>query len=133
MWTVYHAALEFYALQVLYSCLDPSDHSPPWLNTVLSQVGSIAYKAIGEDARQLYRLVWPLSITLLRTRDLIHRDWLKDQLRKANTLLPNFGLPGPALDGQGLLGRLILESHQRNLLESGSPTRRLLEIGLRPA
>jgi hypothetical protein len=112
MWTVYHATLEYYALQVLYSCLDPDDQSPPWLERVVATVTSIGYKAVKEDPRQLYRLVWPLAIAMLRTRDPVHRDWLKDQLLRARILLPSFGLPEPGWDGKSLLGQLLLEANR---------------------
>ncbi|KIW65478.1 hypothetical protein, variant [Phialophora macrospora] len=112
IWTVYHAALEYYALQVLYSCLDPDDQSPTWLDGVVGTVTSIGFKAVKEDPRQLYRLVWPLAIAMIRTRDLVHRDWLKDQLLRAQILLPSFGIPGPDWDGAGLLGQLLLEANR---------------------
>ncbi|KAH0843756.1 putative transcriptional regulatory protein [Fonsecaea pedrosoi] len=127
IWTVYHASLEFYALQVLYSCLDPDDEYPPWLQRVVATVTSIGYKAVKEDPRQLYRLVWPLAIAMIRTRDLVHRDWLKDQLLKAQILLPSFGLPGSVWDGKGLLGQLLLEANHTCHSVATTADQRLLQ------
>ncbi|EXJ73475.1 uncharacterized protein A1O5_03236 [Cladophialophora psammophila CBS 110553] len=127
IWTVYHASLEFYALQVLYSSLDPDDESPPWLDRVVATVTSIGYKAVKEDPRQLYRLVWPLAIAMIRTRDLVHRDWLKDQLLRAQILLPSFGLPGSDWDGKGLLGQLLLEANRTCHTVATTADQRLLK------
>jgi hypothetical protein len=128
MWTVYHASLEYYALQVLCSCLGPADHSPFSLDAVMAQAASIAFKAVEEDQRQVYRLAWPLCITLLKTRDLIHQDWLRGQLQKAIILLPNFGIPGPALEGEGFLGGMFLDSDRASLTEPTAASRHPLKI-----
>ncbi|RMZ84260.1 hypothetical protein DV738_g806, partial [Chaetothyriales sp. CBS 135597] len=110
IWTVYHAALEYYALHVLYSCLDPSDENPPWLDQVVTSATNIGHKAIREDPRQLYRLVWPLAIAMVRTKDMIHRDWLKEQLLRAQILLPSFGSLNPDWDSSSVLGQLLTEA-----------------------
>ncbi|RMD40597.1 hypothetical protein DV735_g4535, partial [Chaetothyriales sp. CBS 134920] len=111
IWTAYHATLEYYALQVLFSCLDPSDQHPSWLDQVITSATNIGHKAIKEDPRQLYRLVWPLAVAMVRTRDMIHRDWLKEQLLRAQILLPSFGSLNPDWDSSNLLGQLILEAN----------------------
>lgn len=127
IWTVYHAALEYYALQMLYSCLEPppapatssSQSSQPWLDTALRQVSSIAHKAMAEDPRQVYRLAWPLCITLLKTTDSIHQEWLRAQLTRANVLLPNFGVHALARDGSGSLLGSLLESTTKGISGGG--------------
>ncbi len=88
---------------------------------------SIGFKAVKEDPRQLYRLVWPLAIAMIRTRDLVHRDWLKDQLLRAQILLPKFGIPGPDWDGTSLLGQLLLEANRTCHSVSTRADERLLE------
>lgn len=128
MWTVYHACLEYYALQVLCSCLRSADHSPFDLDALMAEALSIAYKAINEDERQIYRLAWPLRVTLMKTRDLIHQDWLRRQLERATILLPNFGMPGAGLDSEVNLGGLILASDRASLIMPAGP--RYPEIGL---
>ena len=93
----------------------------------MATVTSIGYKALKEDPRQLYRLVWPLAIEMIRTRDLVHRDWLQDQLLRAQILLPNFGVQGPDWDRAGLLGQLLLEANRTCHSVSIVAEERLLE------
>ena len=99
IWTVYHAALDYHALKVLFSCLDPVDSFPSWLESTLADIISIAYKAVGEDPRQGYRFAWPLSMALLKTRDPIHRDWIRTEVGKARVLFSTLGVPSQILDG----------------------------------
>jgi hypothetical protein len=99
IWTVYHAALDYYAVKVLFSCLEPGDAFPSWLESTLANIISIAYKAIGEDPRQGYRFAWPLSMALLKTRDPVHRDWIRTQVGKARGLFSTLGVPLQVLDG----------------------------------
>lgn len=99
IWTVYHAALDYHAVKLLFSCLDLEDSFPSWLESTLANIISIAYKAVGEDPRQGYRFAWPLSMALVKTRDPIHRDWIRTQVGKARGLFSTLGVPLKVLDG----------------------------------
>ncbi|KAH7129207.1 hypothetical protein EDB81DRAFT_139836 [Dactylonectria macrodidyma] len=90
MWTVYSAALDHHALQVLFTCLYPRDESRSRLDTALSQMLSIASKALGEDPRQIYRFMWSLSVALCKTQGHSDQHWLAAQLDRARVLMPNF-------------------------------------------
>ncbi|KAI8653807.1 Zn(2)-C6 fungal-type domain-containing protein [Fusarium sp. Ph1] len=94
MWTVYSAFLDFHALQVLYSCLHVDQESQSRMDSSLTQILRIASKALREDPRQTYRLMWSLSVALCKTQGHPDHMWLSAQLAKARVLLPNFGVPG---------------------------------------
>lgn len=94
MWTVYSAFLDFHALQVLYSCLHVDQESQSRMDSSLTQILRIASKALREDSRQTYRLMWSLSVALCKTQGHPDHMWLSAQLAKARVLLPNFGVPG---------------------------------------
>ncbi|KAH7139888.1 hypothetical protein B0J13DRAFT_68774 [Dactylonectria estremocensis] len=90
MWTVYSAALDYHALQVLFACLYPRNESRSRLDTALSQMLAIASKALGEDPRQIYRFMWSLSVALCKTQGHSDQHWLAAQLDRAHVLMPNF-------------------------------------------
>ncbi|KAH6884569.1 hypothetical protein B0T10DRAFT_608870 [Thelonectria olida] len=98
MWTVYSSTLDFHALQVLYSYLYPGEERQPHADSTLTHILAIASKALGEDARQIYRFMWALSValTLCKSEDQDHegQEWLTTQLDRARVLMPNFGVPG---------------------------------------
>ncbi|EXK28593.1 hypothetical protein FOMG_15062 [Fusarium oxysporum f. sp. melonis 26406] len=94
MWTVYAAALDFHALQILCSSLDTYNETPFKPEPSLSYIFSVATKALEEDPRQVYRFMWSLSVALSRT----NQAWLSTQLAKARVLLPRFGVPGLILE-----------------------------------
>ncbi|RTE82377.1 hypothetical protein BHE90_003045 [Fusarium euwallaceae] len=94
MWTVYSAFLDFHALQVLYSCLHVDQESQSRMDSSLTQILRIASKALREDSRQIYRLMWSLSVALCKTQGHPDHPWLSSHLAKARVLLPNFGVPG---------------------------------------
>jgi hypothetical protein len=99
MWTIYHAALEYYAIQILFSCLDDSkDTFPSWLDTALTDLLGIAYKALGENPVMVYRYAWPLTVASIRIRDPIHRDWVAAQVKRASVLVGNPGIPRHLLE-----------------------------------
>ena len=122
MWTIYHACLDFYAAQILFSCLAEDDDRPTWLDAALKNLLAIAYKSLGENPYQVYRVSWALAIALLKVQDSIHRDWIQGQLAKARVLLSTLGLPTQALDQPRSPGSLFLEYH-------GSPIEELDEDG----
>ncbi|RKL10177.1 hypothetical protein BFJ70_g7980 [Fusarium oxysporum] len=94
MWTVYAAALDFHALQILCSSLDTYNETPFKPEPSLSYIFSVATKALEEDPRQVYRFMWSLSVALSKT----NQAWLSTQLAKARVLLPRFGVPGLILE-----------------------------------
>jgi hypothetical protein len=122
MWTIYHACLDYYACRILFSCLAEDDDRPSWLDATLKSLLAIAYKSLGENPHQLYRVSWALAIALLKVEDSIHRDWINDQLGRARILLSTLGLPTQALDRPRSPGSLFLEYH-------GSPIEELDEDG----
>uniref|UniRef100_A0A0C4DII4 Uncharacterized protein n=1 Tax=Fusarium oxysporum (strain Fo5176) TaxID=660025 RepID=A0A0C4DII4_FUSOF len=67
MWTVYAAALDFHALQILCSSLDTYNETPFKPEPSLSYIFSVATKALEEDPRQVYRFMWSLSVALSKT------------------------------------------------------------------
>lgn len=93
IWTVYSAALDYHALQVLFACLFPRDESRFQLDAALSQILAIASKALGEDPRQIYRFMWSLSVALCKTQGHNNQHWLTAQLDRARVLMPNFDVP----------------------------------------
>ncbi|KAK7413284.1 hypothetical protein QQX98_007872 [Neonectria punicea] len=93
MWTVYSAALDFHALKILYLCLYPAEESPDAMDSALSLILTIASKALGEDARQIYRFMWSLSVALCKIQGHSDQHWLSVQLSRAHVLLANFGVP----------------------------------------
>ncbi|KAF5650912.1 transcriptional regulatory [Fusarium sp. NRRL 25303] len=97
MWTVYAAALDFHALQILCSSLDTYNETPFKPEPSLSYIFSVATKALEEDPRQVYRFMWSLSVALSKT----NQTWLSTQLAKARVLLPRFGVPGLILEQCG--------------------------------
>ncbi|KAF4959440.1 hypothetical protein FGADI_1661 [Fusarium gaditjirri] len=97
MWTVYAAALEFHALQILCSSLDTYSETPFKTEPSLSYIFNVATKALEEDPRQVYRFMWSLSVALSKTNN----TWLSTQLAKARVLLPRFGVPGLILEQCG--------------------------------
>lgn len=88
---MYHAGLDFYALQVLYSCIETSDPQPVWVQDVLTKLLGIAHKALNEDPQHVYRYTWALRVAMFRVKDPIHRDWLEGQVSKASVLFSNLG------------------------------------------
>jgi hypothetical protein len=114
MWTIYHAALEYYAVQVLFSCLgDRKDTFPSWLDTTLTDLLGIAYKSLGENPVMVYRYSWPLTVASIRTRDPIHRDWIAAQAKRASVLIGNPGIPTHLLEESSSPNPLFLDlAHQ---------------------
>lgn len=99
MWTIYHAALEYYAIQILFSCLGDSKSTfSPWLDNTLRDLLGIAYKALGEKPVMVYRYAWPLAVALIRIRDPIHKDWVAAQVKRASVLIGNPGIPKHLLE-----------------------------------
>lgn len=113
MTTVFSAAMEFYTLQVLFACLCPGDQESECLDSALSQILNIAYKVIGEDQQLSFRSFWPLSVALLTSRDQIHQEWLRRQLKQASILCSAFSVFEPALNDSGVLANLLLPSGAR--------------------
>ncbi|OBS25171.1 hypothetical protein FPOA_05706 [Fusarium poae] len=98
MWTVYSAALDFHALQILCSSLDTYHETSFQPETSLSYIFAIATKALTEDPRQIYRFMWSLSVALGKTQGYSSQAWLSTQLARARVLLPRFGVPGLVLE-----------------------------------
>ncbi|KAF4338410.1 transcriptional regulatory [Fusarium beomiforme] len=101
MWTVYFAALDFHALQILCSSLDTYNETPFKLEPSLSYIFTVATKALEEDPRQVYRFMWSLSVALSKTNGHSNQAWLSTQLARARVLLPRFGVPGLLLEQCG--------------------------------
>ncbi|KIL93908.1 hypothetical protein FAVG1_02470 [Fusarium avenaceum] len=101
MWTVYSAALDFHALQILCSSLDAYDETSFKPQPSLSYIFTVATKALGEDPRQIYRFMWSLSVALGKGRGHSSQSWLSSQLSRARVLMPRFGVPGLILDQSG--------------------------------
>jgi hypothetical protein len=101
MWTVYSAALDFHALQILCSSLDTYNETPFKPEPSLSYIFTVATKALEEDPRQVYRFMWSLSVALSKTNGHSSQVWLSTQLAKARVLLPRFGVPGLILEQCG--------------------------------
>jgi hypothetical protein len=101
MWTVYSAALDFHALQILCSSLDAYDETSFKPEPSLSYIFTVATKALGEDLRQIYRFMWSLSVALGKGRGHSSQSWLSSQLSRARVLMPRFGVPGLILDQSG--------------------------------
>lgn len=117
IWTVYHACLDYYAVRILYTCVDGEDPYPPWLEGTLSELLAIAYKSMHELPQQIYRYAWPLTVALMKVRDPIHRDWIRTQVRKAGILFSNLGLPPTLLDGSCAPETMFLEYDQDHSLQ----------------
>lgn len=98
IWTVYHACLDFCALKILYSCATSSDEDPPWLEDTITELLSIAHKALSEDPQHVYRYAWPLRMVMVKVKDPIHLEWLRVQITKASVLLSNLGIPSTVCD-----------------------------------
>lgn len=114
IWTIYHACLEYYAVRVLYTCMDGGDPNPPWLEDSLIELLGIAYKSMLELPQQIYRYSWPLTVALMKVRDPIHRDWVTAQVRKAGVLFSNLGLPPTLLNGNCAPETMFLEYDQED-------------------
>lgn len=98
MWTVYAAALDFHALQILCSSSDTYQETSFKPETSLSYIFTVATKALSEDPRQIYRFMWSLSVALGKTQSHGSQAWLSTQLARARVLLPRFGVPGLILE-----------------------------------
>ncbi|KAG8357186.1 hypothetical protein FVEN_g4987 [Fusarium venenatum] len=98
MWTVYAAALDFHALQILCSSLDTYHETSFKPETCLSYIFTVATKALTEDPRQIYRFMWSLSVALGKMQGHSSQAWLSTQLARARVLLPRFGVPGLVLE-----------------------------------
>lgn len=118
MWTIYHACLDYFAIKILYSCLDKEDQSPEWLNSTLTDLLNVAHKSLAENPQSLYRYSWSLAVALLKVRDPIHRDWIQTQLRKARILLSDIGLPARLIDAPSPPENVFLDYRQRNSSEN---------------
>lgn len=94
MWTVYSSTLDFHALEIVYSSLYPGDESRTRLDSALENILAVATKALGEDARQVYRFMWALSVAVCKGEGHGDHEWLSAQLERARVLMPNFGVPG---------------------------------------
>ncbi|KPM45235.1 hypothetical protein AK830_g1343 [Neonectria ditissima] len=99
MWTVYSAALDFHALQILCLSLYPREDARAVQDSALSQMLAIASKALGEDARQICRFMWSLSIALCKIQGRNDQHWLSVHLDRARVLFANFSGPGSVLQG----------------------------------
>ena len=117
IWTVYHACLDYYAVRIMFTCIDGGEPFPSWLDRTLSELLAIAYKSVRELPRQIYRYAWPLTVALMKVRDPIHKDWIRAQVNKAGILFSNLGLPPNLLDGRCGPDALFLEYNQRNTVE----------------
>ena len=111
IWTVYHACLDFYALQILHGCVEDPDAQPEWLEDVLAKLLGIAHKALIEDPQHIYRYAWALRVALIRVKDPIHRDWLETQVMKASVLLSNLGISPEPFATDGMQMTLSVENH----------------------
>ena len=118
MWTIYHGCLDYYAVKVLYSCIDGDVSFPSSLDATLTDLLALAYKSVGESPHQIYRCAWPLAVALLKIRDPIHRDWIQAQLKKAQILLSNLGLPTQIIDRPIHAGSLFLEYNASNHIDA---------------
>lgn len=98
MWTVYAAALDFHALQILCSSLDTYHETSINPEVSLSYIFTVAIKALNEDPRQIYRFMWSLSVALGKAQGHSSQAWLSTQLARARVLLPRFGVPGLVLE-----------------------------------
>ncbi|KAM0351160.1 hypothetical protein ACHAPU_002944 [Fusarium lateritium] len=101
MWTVYSAALDFHALQILCSSLDAYDETRFTPEPSLSYIFAVATKALEEDSRQICRFMWSLSVALSKGQGHSSQSWLSSQLARARVLMPKFGVPGLVLDKSG--------------------------------
>lgn len=117
VWTIYHACLDYYAVKVLYTCIDDLDCFPSWLDATLVDLLAIAYKSLYENPQQVYRYTWPLTVALLKMRDPIHRDWLQGQVGKASVLFSNIGLPERSLEKGAAAHTLFLEYNRDSVMD----------------
>ncbi|KAF5002743.1 hypothetical protein FGRMN_140 [Fusarium graminum] len=101
MWTVYSAALDFHALQILCSSLDVYGETPFKPELSLSYIFAVATKALEEDSRQICRFMWSLSVALSKGHGHSSQSWLSSQLSRARVLMPKFGVPGLILHKSG--------------------------------
>lgn len=111
IWTIYHGCLDYFALKILYSCINDPDTVPAWLEDSIADLLGIAHKAINEDPEHVYRYAWALHMALFKVRDPIHRDWLQSQIRKASLLLSNLGIPSRPLEYVSVRDALFVESN----------------------
>lgn len=118
IWTVYHACLDYYALRVFFTCIGCQDSPTTWLDETLTELLSIAFKAMDENPQQIYRYAWPLTVALLKVRDPIHREWIRSQVDKAGVLFSNLGLPPNVLQGKCSPDTLFLEYDQTRVLDT---------------
>lgn len=109
IWTVYHGCLDYFAVKILYSCIDQPDSVPSWLESSITDLLAVAHKAINEDPEHVYRYAWALHMALFKVRDPIHRDWLQTQIRKASLLLSNLGIPSMPAQGVSVRDALFME------------------------
>ncbi|EXJ90894.1 hypothetical protein A1O1_04000 [Capronia coronata CBS 617.96] len=95
VYTIYFAVMEYDGVKILHSCLEPQSTQP--LDTVLADLLDMAHKLLAENPKLIYRCLWSLTIALLKTRDPIHRDWIRIQLSRAGSLIPYPAIPGQHL------------------------------------
>ncbi|EHY55849.1 hypothetical protein ABEF92_000895 [Exophiala dermatitidis] len=82
-------------------------------DTSMSDLLEIAHKALAEDPSLVYRYTAPLAVALLKTKDAIHREWIRSQLLRAHVLFPDpGGLPSRLLEGGN--------NHEMNMTIAGT-------------
>lgn len=70
------------------------------LDTTLNDLLDIAYKSLAENPSLIHRYTGPLAVALLKTKDAIHREWIRSHLLRAHALCPDpGGLPSHLLEG----------------------------------
>ena len=132
IYTVYHAALEYDAARVFYSCIPMTNTNtstststttgtyegtnPPWLHATLASLVSIAHKSITEKPELVCRYAWPLCMALLKTTDPVHRGWIREQVGRAGVLLKNMGVPDDVLEA--LVSEKGIEADIEKLIDS---------------
>ena len=122
IYTVYHAALEYYAARVFFSCIPATADQNvrrAWLDRTLTSLVGIAYKSLAEKPELVCRYAWPLCMALLKTSDPVHRGWIREQVGRAGVLLKNMGVPDGVVvelirddsegDGEGERERRIID------------------------
>lgn len=91
VYSIYYAVMEYHAVRILHSCLEPSVPQP--VDDILADLLDIAHKMLAENPNLIYRCLWSLTIASLKTRDAIHRDWIRFQLARARSLVPHPAIP----------------------------------------
>jgi hypothetical protein len=76
-----------------------ADGRPPWLDSTLTTLLSIAHKSLDANPELIYRYIWPLCIAGVKTQDPIHRDWIAGQVKRAGVLLKVMGVPAEVVEG----------------------------------